>query len=581
MPRQAALALVESLADDMAERWRRGERPVVEDYLAAHTALGEAAEAVLELLSEEIALRQEVGEEVPATELLRRFPRWPAQVRALLGCHHLLAALPGPGGFPAAGERLGEFALLTQIGRGAHARVYLARQSSLADRLVVLKVVPRNGREHLCLARLQHTHIVPLYSVHDFAAQGVRALCLPYFGGATLDRLLAELASRPAGRRSGRDLLDALRRSQEHAQAALPVGGPACRFLARASWVQAVCWLGACLADALHYAHERGLAHLDLKSANVLLAADGLPMLLDFHLARGPLDAGAAAPDWLGGTPGYMAPEQHAALRAVAEGMPLPVALDGRADLYALGRLLCELLAGRLPGSAEDAVRAAREANRGVTRGLAALLRRCLAPLPAGRHASAADLAADLRMHIGEVPAGGLRGRWARWRGACTGLLLVVLLGLAAAGGAARLRRHSEPEHGEAERALAASELHRFCETIRPLYGSADAPPEQTRRVVAQCRRMWDKKDLINESFGRPSGPPCALGDLLDLAILYAHLRLRLPDSETAQARREALAVLDEAEALVGASAVLERERASLARTALGREHELPALPER
>src|SRR5262249_54447418 len=83
--------------------------------------------------------------------------------------------------------------------------------------------------------------------------------------------------------------------------------------------------IGACLAEALHYAHERGLIHLDLKPSNVLVAADGQPMLLDFHLARAPLAPGVPGPDWMGGTPTYMSPEQRRAfdaLRAGREGPP-------------------------------------------------------------------------------------------------------------------------------------------------------------------------------------------------------------------------------------------------------------------
>ena len=66
------------------------------------------------------------------------------------------------------------------------------------------------------------------------------------------------------------------------------------------------------------YAQERGLVHLDIKPSNALLAMDGVPMLLDFHLARGPLAAGAPA-SWLGGTPGHMAPEHEKALEAVLQ----------------------------------------------------------------------------------------------------------------------------------------------------------------------------------------------------------------------------------------------------------------------
>src|SRR5438270_856412 len=81
--------------------------------------------------------------------------------------------------------------------------------------------------DHLALARLQHTHVVPLYSVHDDPARRLRALCMPYFGGAALDRVLAALPDRPPGRRTGRHLLDALRRAQDDLPPAEPAGGPA------------------------------------------------------------------------------------------------------------------------------------------------------------------------------------------------------------------------------------------------------------------------------------------------------------------------------------------------------------------
>src|SRR5687768_9419632 len=127
-------------------------------------------------------------------------------------------------------------------------------------------------------------------------------------------------------------------------------------MLAHVSYVQAMCWVAACLADALQFAHERGVVHLDLKPSNVLLSGDGQPMLLDFHLAREPLrpcrsssSAPLPPPEHFGGTVPYMPPEQLAAMRALRDGRPVEEAVDARADVYALGTVLYEALAGAPP----------------------------------------------------------------------------------------------------------------------------------------------------------------------------------------------------------------------------------------
>jgi serine/threonine protein kinase/tetratricopeptide (TPR) repeat protein len=605
----------------MGRRWRRGERPLTEEFLARHPELWQEPEAALELICEEISLRQESGAEVAAAELARRFPHWRRQVQALLDCHQALApelALPR---FPAAGETLGEFALRAELGRGAHARVFLAAQPALADRPVVLKLGPPSGEEHLSLARLQHTHIVPLYSVHDFPARGLRGLCLPYFGGLTLAALLEALAGCPPARRGGRAILEAL--GNAGAGAGLPVQGPSCRFLARASYVQAVCWVGAYLADALAYAHERGLVHLDLKPSNVLLAADGQPMLLDFHLAREPLPVGLPAPAWLGGTPGYMAPEQQSALNAVRAGRPVPAGVDGRADIYALGVLLAEMLAGERLDDRTPA--ALRRGNPQVTPGLADLLGRCLAAEPARRYRTAADLAADLRRHLADLPLAGvanrsLAERWRKWRRRrphALPALALLLAALAAAGlGLAHVnrqgdkaraacrqgqehldrRRYAEaldafghglalaedlPLHAgllrdlrqgrrRAERGQAIHDLHDFCERVRPLYAADPLAPGQARAAAEECRRFWDRR----RSIARELGADRVRADLLDLAVLWAHLRVRLASTAQAgAARRDALKVLAEAEELFGPSCVLYQERRAHA-LALGRKGE-------
>src|SRR5262249_53683663 len=125
--------------------------------------------------------------------------------------------------------------------------------------------------------------------------------------------------------------------------------GPARQLLARANYAQAIVWMGACLADALEYAHERELLHLDLKPSNVLWATDGQPMLLDFHLARAPIHVGGPRPHGLGGTPMWMSPELETALNAVFQRQPVPCGVDARADVFALGLLLYHALGGAVP----------------------------------------------------------------------------------------------------------------------------------------------------------------------------------------------------------------------------------------
>src|SRR5262249_29697959 len=131
------------------------------------------------------------------------------------------------------------------------------------------------------------------------------------------------------------------------------------------SYFEAVLWLGACVADGLAHAHERGVLHRDLKPANVLLTDDGRPLLLDFNLAEDvKLRRGASAAS-LGGPLPYMAPEQ---LEAFAGA---PRQLDGRTDIFALGAVLFELLTGQppcpvAPGLTDDVItRLLRHRRRG------------------------------------------------------------------------------------------------------------------------------------------------------------------------------------------------------------------------
>ncbi len=598
-------ALLERAVEDMARRRRAGEQPIAEEYFQRYPELAQELDVALELIAEEMSLRQEVGEEPTATEYARRFPQWRRQVAALADCQRLLAAECRRPRFPAAGETVGAFRLLAEIGRGAHGRVFLATQPAHADRPVVLKLTAGGSREHLSLSRLQHTHIVPLYSFHDFPARGLRGLCQPYFGGLTLAALFDALAAVPLAQRTGRDVLGALETAQAPVPIPLAVQGPACQFLARASYVQVVCWLGACLADALQYAHERGLLHLDLKPSNVLLAADGQPMLLDFDLARSCLGAGDPAPERLGGTPGYMAPEHEAAMTAVSEGRTLPTAVDGRADVYALGLLLSALLG----------IDASAKRKPLASVGLADLLARCVAADPTDRYPTAGDLAGDLRRHLADQPLRGVANRslperWRKWRRRRPFVLPLygLLLATALTGGgwfwhvnrqltaaeealhrgeeqllqrhyveamhlfhsgaaladdvpfACELRRALAEGAQRAKQGQAAAELHELCERVRGAYDVDELTADQARELEAHCADLWQQRERITEQLSRQSAPGLdeqVADDLLDLAIVLANLRARLSSEGGSDA---ALAILDEAVQLCGPRQVLAVE---------------------
>ena len=426
-----AASLGEQLGREMRQRWRRGERPLAEEFLDRHAELRQSVEAAIDVIYEEFCLRQAAGETDVEQELLRRFPEWREPLRVMLDCHQLLRPTGPTADFPSVGDTVGGFRLIAEIGRGARGRVYLATQTDLARRSVVLKLTPLDGTEHLLLARLQHTHIVPVYSVTDDAARSLRILCMPDFGRATLASLLTALADVPMAARTGQHILAALDQLNESAAEAAPTAAAARQMLSHVSYVQAACWITACLADALQYAHEHNLVHLDVKPSNVLLASDGQPMLLDFHLAREPIECDGPLPDRLGGTPGYMPPEQLAAMQSLSAGQPITSPVDHRADLYALGAILCELLtdtpalkpeAQAKPGWQETSLaRQASMNNPHVSAGLAGIVAKCLAPLAADRYVSAAALAEDLRRHLTDQPLVGAPNRswserWQKWR---------------------------------------------------------------------------------------------------------------------------------------------------------------------
>jgi eukaryotic-like serine/threonine-protein kinase len=616
---------------EMTAAWREGRRLPAEHWLSLHPQIAAVPEAAVRIIYEEVCLREAAAEKVGASEIVRRFPQWRSQLEVLLDCHRLMQPEASAPLFPEAGDRLGEFRLLAELGRGAVGRVFLATQPALSDRPVVVKLTPAGGDEHLSLARLQHTNIAPLYLVQDYPAENLRALCMPYVGGASWAAVLETLRKQPGHRLSGRQIVEALATAQGRTPLPLKFTGPALFFLNRATYVQAVCWIGAHLADALQYAHQRGLVHLDIKSSNVLIAGDGQPMLLDFHLAREVVPAGSGPLDRMGGTRGFMSPEQEAAATAVRDGRKLELGLDGRSDIYSLGLLLVESLGGSVRRDATGRP-TLRKMDPDVSRGLADVLSKCLAQSPDARYRDAGELAADLRRHLADLPLRGVANRswperWQKWRRRrphALWLSSLVLIAVGVVGSAALLavgdrlrsaqaaldqgnqqlsrqaytaaieqlqagastvawlpgqRDLKQALHGailRAKHARLADSLHTLVERLRFAESFHEAPTASLREFEAGCRTIWQARAhlvetsaVTDEEIDRQ-----ARADLLELALLWVELRIRLaPPGEQAAVRSEALRLFDEAQATCGNSLVLELARREYAPTSPGSTH--------
>jgi serine/threonine protein kinase len=187
-----------------------------------------------------------------------------------------------------------------------------------------VKLATRSTREPWLLARARHAHIVEIVS-HAVVDDAFQLICMPFWGGATLGDVLAAQAEaahpqkhrRRRGPATGGDLLAALDCVAAPEYPSVHPTRPAREILARLSYDRAIAWVIARLAEALDHASSRDVTHGDVKPSNILLSADGNPMLLDFNLARdgAPVIDPSARPADPGGTLAYMAPER---LRAVA-----------------------------------------------------------------------------------------------------------------------------------------------------------------------------------------------------------------------------------------------------------------------
>jgi serine/threonine protein kinase len=273
------------------------------------------------------------------------------------------------------GKHLGGYEILSRIGRGGMATVYLALQTSM-NRHVAIKLLPRDQmkddsylqrfeREVNIVARLEHRNIVPVYDhgMHDDQPY----IVMRYMSAGSIDDLLREGPLPPE------KMLSLIEQ----------------------------------IASALDYAHTKNVLHRDLKPSNVLLDDDGGAYITDFGIARmlGSEGQGSTiTTQGVVGTPSYMSPEQ-------AQGQPL----DGRSDVYALGIMLFEMATGRRPFQNETPYSIAvmqvttpppppRSINPKLTTAVEQVIYKTLKKKPDERYQTGAQLAESLKMAI-ERPA--------------------------------------------------------------------------------------------------------------------------------------------------------------------------------
>jgi serine/threonine protein kinase/Tfp pilus assembly protein PilF len=497
-PRDSALyplVLRELVRVDLEYGWRRGEPTSLEAYQSRFPELFKDPDSLQAITFEEYRLRRQLGETASPAEYQQRWgvrvQDWPTNPPSIQNGHNSsiapsqsgavrppasIRSLTGVVALPCVGTEFLDFQLLAELGQGSFGRVYLAKQKGLAGRHVVLKISATYAVEVENLAQVQHTNIIPIYSVHRTGV--LQAICMPYLGSITLADVLTALRGRQAVPQSGKALVETaqactstvrqdkraagsvgLNHSIEAAteiRAAPPI---AWKQIEALSYVQAVLWLGSRLADGLAHAHERGILHRDLKPANILLTDDGQPMLLDFNLSEDTKTLSALSPASIGGTLPYMAPEH---LQAFQQNIS---SSDQRSDVYSLGIILFELLTGRQPyplrtgpikrvlGEMIDDRHAApplRRWNKTVSPAVESIVRHCLAPRPDQRYQTARELQEDLERQLANrplrfAPEPSLRERLTKAvrrnpRFAVVGLVLVAVFFIAALGTLLHLR---------------------------------------------------------------------------------------------------------------------------------------------
>ncbi len=492
-PAESARRL-EAACDAFERAWATGGSPQVEDYLAGWDEPGRS-DLRRELIRLELYHRRRRGDICRADDYRARFPDlapdWLAAALAgdtagsLSGSGRAAATLPGPDptGGPAAPasdldplpRAFGDYELLEVLGRGGMGVVCKARQLSLG-RTVALKLI-RTGQlaspaelrrfrsEVEAIAHLDHPGVVPISEFGE--RDGLPYFTMKLIDGGSLARRMAEYR--------------------------LPGPGPGGPVGDRQA---AAARLVAATARAVHHTHQRGVLHRDLKPGNILIDRHGAPHVSDFGLAkRMEGDASLTGAGEPVGTASYMSPEQ-------ARGDRL---LTTATDVYGLGAVLYELLAGRPPfrgANLVETLRLVQEADvepprrrqPRVDRDLEAVCLKCLEKDPARRYASAEALADDLERFLRHQPVlAGPAGAGARLRKFVRrhkGPVLAAALVLLALGGglagttAGMLRAWAAEQQAAADRDEALKQKRRARQALDTMISQEMIEP------------LWSQKEL-------------------------------------------------------------------------------------
>ncbi|MAD80284.1 MAG: hypothetical protein CMJ50_05480 [Planctomycetaceae bacterium] len=446
---------VETLIDEFTERYRRGEHPSMDEYAERYPEL---AEEIRDLFPAAVAIENlKVRKELSSG----------GQV-SLRGVRL---------------ERLGDFRIIREIGRGGMGIVYEAEQESLGRR-VALKVLPKQAlldekhllrfrREAKTAGRLHHTNIVPVFGVacddgyHYYVMQLIDGVSLDQWGKPLPPPRVHEETRIGAGDTTPEPM--SLPPFSD-AEQSFPDTSTA-KYTARDADVRHVADIGIQAAAALDFAHKHGVLHRDVKPANLILDPEGTVWVTDFGLAKFLEQDNVTRSGDVVGTLRYMAPEHLTGGR-----------IDARSDIYSLGITLHELLTGQLALGdlpqgrlvekivAGDVARL-RKLNPAVPRDLETIILKAIACEPGDRYQSAGDLAADLRRFLEDKPLLARRTtaaehvwRWCRRNRlvaglAVTALSLLVLVAVATTVGYLHTKAALDGERVERARAESATDV--------------------------------------------------------------------------------------------------------------------------